>query len=74
MRLHPIGDLAIEGFTCMIIFKNIFSCGLTMRAFDWLVAQPNTKATPLFNAVASVQVGICVLSVPMCKPRSQPSC
>ncbi|KAL2256090.1 hypothetical protein VTK26DRAFT_2201 [Humicola hyalothermophila] len=58
-------DLAIEGFTCMIIFKNIFSCGLTMRAFDWLIAQPNTKATPLFNAVASVQVGVCVLSLPM---------
>ncbi|EGS21205.1 uncharacterized protein CTHT_0030510 [Thermochaetoides thermophila DSM 1495] len=57
-------DLAIEGFTCMIVFKNIFSFGLTLRAFEWLV-QTNTKATPLFNAVASVQVAICMLSIPM---------
>jgi len=57
-------DLAIEGFTCMIVFKNIFSFGLTLRAFEWLV-QTNTKATPLFNAVASVQLAICALSLPM---------
>lgn len=60
------GDLAIEAFTCMIIFKNVFSFALTLKAFDWLVTT-NTKATPLFNILASIQVGVCVLSIPMCK-------
>ena len=50
----------------MIIFKNVFSCALTMRAFDWLV-DTQTKATPIFNAVASVQLVVCLLSIPMCK-------
>ena len=58
--------MAIEGFTCMIIFKNIFSFALTFKAFDWLVTT-NTQATPLFNIVASIQVAVCVLSIPMCK-------
>ncbi|KAK4100904.1 MFS general substrate transporter [Parathielavia hyrcaniae] len=57
-------DLTIEGFTCMIIFKNIFSFALTLKAFDWLITQ-GTKATPLFNIIASIQVGVCVLSIPM---------
>ncbi|AEO67113.1 uncharacterized protein THITE_2115928 [Thermothielavioides terrestris NRRL 8126] len=56
--------LAIEGFTCMIIFKNVFSFGLTLRAFDWLV-ETQTKARPLFNVVASVQLVVCLLSIPM---------
>jgi hypothetical protein len=50
----------------MIIFKNIFSFALTFKAFDWLVTT-NTQATPLFNIVASIQVAVCVLSIPMCK-------
>jgi hypothetical protein len=50
----------------MIVFKNIFSFGLTLKAFEWLV-QNQTKATPLFNAIGSVQVAVCVLSIPMCK-------
>jgi hypothetical protein len=62
----PTGDLAIEGFTCMIIFKNVFSFALTMKAFEWLVAT-TSLATPIFNIIASIQVGICVLSIPMCK-------
>ncbi|KAH6635609.1 major facilitator superfamily domain-containing protein [Chaetomium sp. MPI-SDFR-AT-0129] len=57
-------DLAIEGFTCMIIFKNIFSFALTFKAFQWLVAS-STQATPLFNILASIQVAACVLSIPM---------
>lgn len=50
----------------MIIFKNIFSFALTLKAFDWLVAS-NTRAEPLFNIIASIQVAVCVLSIPMCK-------
>ncbi|KAK4241964.1 hypothetical protein C8A03DRAFT_11810 [Achaetomium macrosporum] len=57
-------DLAIEAFTCMIVFKNVFSFGLTLRAFEWLV-QSGTKARPLFTIVASVQLVVCLLSIPM---------
>lgn len=57
-------DLAIEGFTCMIIFKNLFSFGLTFKAYDWLVAN-QTNATPVFNPIASVQVVICLTSIPL---------
>ncbi|RKU46295.1 hypothetical protein DL546_007653 [Coniochaeta pulveracea] len=57
-------DLAIEGFTCMIIFKNFFSFGLTFKAYDWLVAN-QTNATPVFNALGSVQLVICLSSIPL---------
>ncbi|KAK4215311.1 major facilitator superfamily domain-containing protein [Rhypophila decipiens] len=57
-------DLAIEGFTCMIIFKNIFSFALTFKAFDWLI-ENNTKARPLFNALGSVQLVVCLLTIPL---------
>lgn len=57
-------DLAIEGFTCMIIFKNIFAFALTFKAYEWLVTN-GTRATPVFNALGAVQVVVCALSVPM---------
>lgn len=60
------GDLAIEGFTCMIIFKNIFSYALTYKAYDW-IQENQTRATPVFNALATFQVIVCLLSIPMCK-------
>jgi hypothetical protein len=50
----------------MIIFKNFFSFGLTFKAYDWLI-QNQTKATPVFNALGSVQLVICLSSIPMCK-------
>ncbi|KAJ2899314.1 major facilitator superfamily transporter [Zalerion maritima] len=56
-------DLSIEAFTCMIIFKNIFSFALTWKAFDWVV-QADT-VVPLFNGVGSVHIAVCLLSVPM---------
>lgn len=60
-----IGDLAIEGFTCLIIFKNFFSFGLTFKAYDWII-ENHTRGTPVFNALGSVQVVVCLLSIPMC--------
>lgn len=57
-------DLTIEGFTCMIIFKNMFAFALTFEAYDWLVTN-GTRATPVFNALGAVQVVVCALSVPM---------
>ncbi|KAI9171314.1 MFS-type transporter [Paramyrothecium foliicola] len=55
-------DLAVEGLTLMIIFKNILSFILTFFAFDWLIAG-GIKDTIV--VVASVQVVICLLSIPM---------
>lgn len=57
-------DLAIEGFTCMIIFKNFFSYGLTYKAYDWIL-ENKTKAQPVFNALGTVQLIVCLLSIPM---------
>ncbi|KAF2280732.1 MFS transporter-like protein [Westerdykella ornata] len=55
-------DMSIEGFTCLLVFKNIFSFALTFKGFDWIVAG---QIKPVFMAVASVQVGVCALTIPM---------
>ncbi|KAF2842675.1 MFS general substrate transporter [Patellaria atrata CBS 101060] len=55
-------DIAVEAFTCLIVFKNIFSFGLTWSAYDWLI---ETGIRKPFIAVASVQVAICCLTIPM---------
>ncbi|CAZ86481.1 unnamed protein product [Tuber melanosporum] len=54
--------IAIESFTCLLLFKNFFSFGLTWEAFNWL-REAGTKE--LFIYVASVQVAICSLTLPM---------
>jgi hypothetical protein len=59
------GDIAIEAFTCLLIFKNFFSFGLTFTAYDWVKVQGGVYHT--FIAISSVQVAICLLSIPMCK-------
>lgn len=56
-------DISVEAFTCLLVFKNIFSFALTFRGYDWLVS---AGIRPLFVAVGSVQVGICVLTIPLC--------
>ncbi|KAK1448425.1 major facilitator superfamily transporter, partial [Colletotrichum cuscutae] len=55
-------DLAIEGFTIMIIFKNIFSFGLTFSAYDWIIGG---GIKPTMMAIASIQVVVCATSIPM---------
>lgn len=55
-------EIAVEAFTCLLIFKNVFSFGLTYGAYNWIVAAGITK---VFYIIASVQVGICLLSIPM---------
>ncbi|CZT42732.1 related to transporter protein HOL1 [Rhynchosporium secalis] len=30
-------DIAVEAFTCILIFKNFFTCGLTFSAYGWLL-------------------------------------
>ena len=54
----------MEGFTCLLVFKNIFSFALTFKGFEWI---QQGQVQPVFTAVASVQVGICLLTVPMCE-------
>ncbi|KAF4453821.1 transporter HOL1 [Fusarium albosuccineum] len=55
-------DLTIEGFTIMIIFKNFFSFILTFFAYDWI---SGGGIRPTMLAIASIQVVVCLLSVPM---------
>lgn len=59
-----LGDLSVEAFTCLLVFKNLFSFGLTFKGFDWLI-QGNIKI--VFMVLGHVQVAICALSIPMCK-------
>lgn len=59
-------EIAVEAFTCLLIFKNVFSFGLTYGAFDWLSLNGTFN---VFIIIGSVQAGICLLSVPMCKCR-----
>ncbi|KAJ4308352.1 hypothetical protein N0V84_012145 [Fusarium piperis] len=57
-------DLTIEGFTIMIIFKNFFSFVLTFFAYNW-INDGGIERTMI--SIASIQVGVCLLSVPMCE-------
>jgi hypothetical protein len=58
------GQIAIEAFTCLLVFKNVFSFILTYFAYDWVVLGGPKR---VFIIIASVQVGVCLLSIPMCK-------
>lgn len=58
-------DIAVEAFTCLLIFKNIFSFILTYFAYDWITAGMSRSVRSTFVIIASIQVGICLLSVPM---------
>lgn len=50
----------------MIIFKNFFSFVLTWFAYNWLITGGIEKT---LVTIAAVQVGVCALSIPMCKSR-----
>ncbi|EER24764.1 Major Facilitator Superfamily protein [Coccidioides posadasii C735 delta SOWgp] len=55
-------QIAVEAFTCLLVFKNMFSFVLTYFAYDWVVHGGQKQ---VFIIIASIQVGICLLSVPM---------
>jgi len=57
-------DLSVEAFTCALVFKNVFSFGLTWSGFGWL-NRGGIKV--VFMAVGGVQVGVCCLTILMCK-------
>ena len=45
----------MEAFTCLLIFKNIFSFGLTFGAYGWLTQGGIQR---IFIIIESVQVGL----------------
>jgi hypothetical protein len=59
------GQISVEAFTCMLFFKNVFSFVLTFFAYDWLVVKAGSRAP--FIAIGTIQVGICLLAIPMCE-------
>lgn len=67
VQLIRTGRIAVEAFTCLLIFKNMFSFVLTFFAYDWLVE--SGVRTP-FLAIGSIQIAVCLLSIPMCKQPS----
>lgn len=63
--LFDVGDLAVEVFTCLIIFKNIFSFALTFKGYSWLTHRGGIKGT--FVIVGSVQTAVCVCGLFVCE-------
>ena len=65
-----VGEIAVEAFTCLLVFKNMFSFALTWAAYDWI---KNGGIARIFYIIASVQVGVCLLSIPMCRSNPYPN-
>lgn len=55
-------DIAVEAFTNLIIFKNIFSFILAYNAYNWVFA---IRINHLFIIFGSIEIAICMLSIPM---------
>ncbi|RMZ79195.1 hypothetical protein DV738_g3486, partial [Chaetothyriales sp. CBS 135597] len=55
-------EIAVEGFTNLIIFKNVFSFILAFYAYDWVFRR---GISYMFICFGSIQIAICALSVPM---------
>lgn len=55
-------ELAVEAFTNLLIFKNIFSFILAYNAYNWVFA---IRINHLFIIFGSIEVAICLLSIPM---------
>ena len=55
-------DIAVEAFTNLLIFKNIFSFLLAYKAYDWVFEGGVDR---MFIIFASIEMGICALTIPM---------
>ncbi|OAL70169.1 MFS transporter [Trichophyton violaceum] len=55
-------EIAIESFTCLLVFKNMFSFLLTYFAYNWVVLG---GAKRVFLIIGGIEVAVCLLSVPM---------
>jgi hypothetical protein len=55
-------EIAVESFTCLLIFKNIFSFVLAYFSYNWVFS---IGIRQLFIIFGSIEVAICLLSIPM---------
>jgi len=55
-------DIAVEAFTNLLIFKNMFSFVLAYNAYNWVF---KIRIKHLFIIFGSLEVAICFLAVPM---------
>ena len=55
-------DIAVEAFTCLLMFKNLFSFLLAYNAYTWVFS---IGIKQMFMIFASIEVGLILLSVPM---------
>ncbi|RMZ90129.1 hypothetical protein DV736_g2652, partial [Chaetothyriales sp. CBS 134916] len=55
-------DIAVEGFTNLLIFKNVFSFILAFYAYSWVFRR---GISYMFICFASIEIALCLLSVPM---------
>ncbi|KEF63053.1 uncharacterized protein A1O9_01029 [Exophiala aquamarina CBS 119918] len=55
-------DIAVEAFTNLLIFKNMFSFILAYNAYNWVF---KIRIRHLFIIFGSLEVAICFLAVPM---------
>lgn len=65
--VDALRETTVEAFTCLLLFKNVFAFGICYSGYTWL---QQSSVKELFIIVASVEVGICALTIPMCKLRS----
>lgn len=62
-----LGDVAIEGFTCLLIFKNVFTYAIATQGVPWLL---QSGPEHIFIIIGIVQACVASLALPMCKlPR-----
>lgn len=57
-------EIAVEAFTCLLVFKNVFSFGLTFSGYGWLV---EGGVREVFVAIGSVQVVVCCATGVLCE-------
>jgi hypothetical protein len=55
-------DIVVEIFTCLIILKNLFSFVLTYYAYQWVLERGFQRMFVIFG---SIEVGICLLGIPI---------
>jgi MFS family permease len=55
-------NLAVEAFTNLLIFKNVFSFVLAYKAYNWVF---EGGIDSMFITFASIEMGICALTLPM---------
>lgn len=62
-------DIAVEAFTCLLVFKNLFAFALTFKGFDWILhaGRKGQGIKGVFVYVGIAQIAVCMLTVPMCK-------